>query len=381
MGWSVFYNMQSQGLDTDGFLIFTGLVMILISFISSCRLLRRLKLEDTRKAWKAMVTLVAGFVLGYAAMLFSKATGHSDSIPKLTSLILCFGGVFVFLTQIISGRMNTALQGYSDHLEQLVEERTVELTSALKKLSASQEALLVVSRMSALSEMAGGVAHEINSPLAAIKIITSLTQEMLNAETLDKPQLKKMASNIDGSANRIAKIVQGLRSFSRDGRKDPFQNVNVRELIDETLSFCEERFKDSGITLSVEEFRKDLCVEGRATQLSQVILNLLGNAYDAIVDTQDKWIKISVLETANDVEIRITDCCKGIPEDIQKKIFQPFFTTKEIGKGTGMGLSISIGIVQIHRGELMLDTKSPNTCFVIRLPKIQGTSLVTSTTG
>jgi len=239
-------------------------------------------------------------------------------------------------------------------------------------LIADQEAKMVIaSKLSSLGEMAGGVAHEINNPLAVIKTLSSQLQEIVVENPLDTLLVKEITSKIEKTTDRIARIVQGLRSFSRDGSNDPFSAVNVHQLIEETLSFCNERFKYLGVRVSIEDFKKDLSLEGRATELSQVLLNLLNNANDAIMDLKEKWIKISVSNKKDWVEIQVTDSGKGIPLDIQRKIFQPFFTTKEIGKGTGLGLSISSGIIQSYRGELKIDHKSPNTCFIIRLPKTQ----------
>ncbi|MGZ3711053.1 MAG: sensor histidine kinase [Bdellovibrionota bacterium] len=181
-----------------------------------------------------------------------------------------------------------------------------------------------------------------------------------------------MMEKVENTTDRIAKIVQGLRSFSRDGSKDPYQAVNLQQMIDETLSFCRERFQASGTKLLIEGEQGKLSFEGRSTEVSQVLLNLLNNANDAIADRQEKWIKVSTYEQPDWVELRVTDCGNGIPLEVQKKIFQPFFTTKAIGKGTGMGLSISIGIIKGHFGELKIDNQCPNTCFVIRLPKKRG---------
>jgi C4-dicarboxylate-specific signal transduction histidine kinase len=240
-----------------------------------------------------------------------------------------------------------------------------------EKINEQGATIASTAKFSALGEMAGGIAHEINNPLAAIKSLSDQLQEVVDDDPLDKALIKKMAANIEKTADRITKIILGLRSFSRDGSKDPFNSVNVHQLIEETLSFCNQRFKNCGTNLIIEEFKTDLSFEGRATEISQVLLNLLINANDAIIDRQQKWIKISVYEQPEWVQIRVTDCGEGISPEIHNKIFQPFFTTKEIGKGTGLGLSISVGIVQSHQGELKIDQQCPNTCFVIQLPKRQ----------
>ena len=110
----------------------------------------------------------------------------------------------------------------------------------------------------------------------------------------------------------------------------------------------------------------------RAVEISQVLLNLIGNAVDAVEDAQDKWLKIAVLDLGPFIEIAVTDSGRGISEAARKKLFQPFFTTKEIGKGTGLGLSISQGIMVAHKGEIRFDLNSPHTRFVVRLLKNPG---------
>lgn len=258
-------------------------------------------------------------------------------------------------------------------VEEQVIERTRELRESQRLVLEQQQAMMASSKMSALGEMAGGVAHEINNPLASIKSFSSQLQEVVDDDPLDKSMLKEMSAKIEKTTDRIAKIVAGLRSFSRDGSNDKFETVNIHQLVEETLSFCQERFKNHGTTVTVDGLGIDLSLEGRTTELSQVLLNLLNNAYDAISASKEKWIKISAVEDNGWVEILVMDSGKGIPKEAEEKIFQPFFTTKEIGKGTGMGLSISSGIVRKHQGELKLNKNCPNTCFVIRIPKKQAT--------
>jgi C4-dicarboxylate-specific signal transduction histidine kinase len=256
------------------------------------------------------------------------------------------------------------IKGFNRELETKVRENTEIVLNQRKSLEHSQ-------KMSALGQMAGGVAHEINNPLAIIKTCSEQLVDVAQDDPVDKPLLINMAQKIEKTTSRIAKIVQGLRSFSRDGSSDPFRSVQVRPLIEETLSFCAERMKNHGVRISVDCPQTDLSFEGRATEISQVLLNLLHNADDAIAPLPDRWIQVSASDAGGNVEIRVTDSGGGISQEVQEKLFQPFFTTKEIGKGTGLGLSISLGIMQGHKGYLKIDRECPNTCFVLQLPKRQ----------
>lgn len=227
------------------------------------------------------------------------------------------------------------------------------------------------SKMSALGEMAAGVAHEINNPLASIRILSSQLSELIQDSSVDRALIQEISAKIEKTTERIGKIVSGLRLISRDASKDRFDSVNLHSLIEETLNFCGERLKSREVALTIGEFPGDLRFEGRATEISQVLLNLLNNASDAVGGLREKWVKISVSKAESWIEIRVTDSGNGIPPEIAEKVFLPFFTTKEVGKGTGMGLSISRNIVRIHGGELEIDNRSANTCFVIRLPQNQ----------
>lgn len=109
-------------------------------------------------------------------------------------------------------------------------------------------------------------------------------------------------------------------------------------------------------------------VNCRDTQISQVILNLISNAKDAVLPLKEKWIKVILQQKENKVVLQVVDSGSGISLDIREQIFQPFFTTKDVGNGTGLGLSISNEIIKMHYGRLFIDHTCPNTCFTIELP-------------
>jgi C4-dicarboxylate-specific signal transduction histidine kinase len=168
--------------------------------------------------------------------------------------------------------------------------------------------------------------------------------------------------------NRIAKIIRGLRSFSRDGTTDPFLKNQLNVIIDDTFELIRGRCKDNGVKLRIypEQYRHEL--DCRAVQISQVIANLVGNSVDAIRNLPERWIDISVDKEPESLLIRITDSGAGISPELAEKIFNPFFTTKKVGEGTGLGLSISKGIIQAHSGQFYINRECLNTQFVIELP-------------
>ncbi len=250
-----------------------------------------------------------------------------------------------------------------------LEEEVIKRTEIINE---QQLSLLNASKMSALGEMAGGIAHEINTPLAIIGMKIEQLSESLEENDFTVEELKNSFEVIKKTTNRIAKIVSGLRFFARDGSALPVVKVNLDSIVEETLSFCSEKMRLGNIKLTVHRtyINEKIFLHCRAVEISQVLLNLLNNASDAIREFPEKWIQLNIIENDNTVEINITDCGAGIPKGIVNKIMQPFFTTKEVGKGTGLGLSISRGIIDSHSGKFFLDENCANTKFVVILPKI-----------
>ena len=186
---------------------------------------------------------------------------------------------------------------------------------------------------------------------------------------------KHFAATIEKTVERIARIVRGLKSYARDSSQDPFVETNVSKLIGEILDLCSERMKNHKIKFTVDPIPPDLIFECRPSQIEQVLMNLLNNAHDAIEDKSEKWIRLSVSTVGKHVQVRVMDCGEGIPRPVQERIFNPFFTTKELGKGTGLGLSIAKGIAESHFGRLYVDNTCPNTCFVVEVPGKQSVSV------
>lgn len=227
--------------------------------------------------------------------------------------------------------------------------------------------LLQSARMASLGEMAGGIAHEVNNPLAIIHGRAAQILRTLDRGQLDVVKLKADMTKIEATADRIAKIVRGLRSFSRDSSSDPMILAKVNGMIAEALDLACERFKNHEVQLSVCS-GEDFLILCRPQQIGQVLLNLINNAHDAVLSRQDRWVRIDVEQHGSAIRISVTDSGNGIPAEIAAKIMNPFFTTKEVGQGTGLGLSISKGIAEGHGGTLTYDPTSKNTCFVLEIP-------------
>jgi C4-dicarboxylate-specific signal transduction histidine kinase len=249
-----------------------------------------------------------------------------------------------------------------------LEKKSAELAETNKLLKEQQKILANSAKMSALGEMAGGIAHEINSPLAIITVRANQLERFLKRDQLTPELIAKEAQLIAFTALRIGDIIKGLRAFAREGERDPFEKVSVKSVIRDVLVLCQTKFKNHEIDLKINYGPDDLEIECRPVQIGQVILNLLNNSYDAVSIQEKKWVHLEITENKGFVEFAITDSGGGIKKEIRPKIMEPFFTTKEVGKGTGLGLSISKGIAESHHGSLHLDTESPHTRFVLGIP-------------
>lgn len=218
------------------------------------------------------------------------------------------------------------------------------------------------SKMASLGEMAGGIAHEINNPLAIISGKAEQIKKLVFKEPLNREKIILGVEKIEETAFRISKIIRGLKSISRSGELDPLKLVSIKEIIEETLDLCRERMQSEGITL-IQQVDSSLNLTCRSTEIEQVLINLLNNSTDAVKTQKEPWIKISTQSTRTQITLTVTDSGKGIPKDILERMMDPFFTTKEVGKGTGLGLSISRRIMESHYGMLVYNQESPYTSF------------------
>jgi Signal transduction histidine kinase regulating C4-dicarboxylate transport system len=340
--------IQKAAFDNMGFVLFGGLFSLIMELVIFFFILKR---QITRP----LVELIGVTKKIADGDLSAHIEDHRED--ELGALARSFNK----MTDAIAQR-DDILERHNVDLENLVSERTAELNQ--------QKAINIESsRLTALGEMAGGIAHEINTPLATIKLIASQTQSELQDIIPDLDKVGDGLARIDKTVDRVAKIIRGLKSFARDGSRDEFELVPLHSIIEDTVSLCSERFQLHGIEFNVSPVVIEHQIECRSVQICQVLLNLLNNSYDAVDGKEEKWIRLDVVESNDLFELRVTDSGKGVTPEIAEKIFEPFFTTKSIGKGTGMGLSISHGIVRSHLGRIFIDTASVNTCFVIQLPR------------
>ncbi len=239
--------------------------------------------------------------------------------------------------------------------------------NALHLLEIERNKNILSSRVATLGEMVGSIAHEICNPLAVIMGRIYIAKEKVKKGSPPEELLSEF-EKIEKTIQRISKIIQGLRSLSGGLHADADEEVLLKDLIEDSLDLCRSRFEDYDIQLRVQPPPESLQLFCRPVQIVQVLVNLLNNAHDAVFLCLEKWVDISWFETSSGVAIIIKDSGPGIPPQFRDKITMPFFSTKEVGQGCGLGLSISKKIMQEHEGVLSLVEEAQHTTFMIELP-------------
>lgn len=243
-----------------------------------------------------------------------------------------------------------------------------ELVQARRELREKEALAQYSSKLASLGQMAAGVAHEVNNPLAIIQGSASIIANLVNEDPIDKENLRLFSDRIVTTTDRIAQIVRSLRTLSRGGEKDPFSPLSLQKVIDSCVDISNHKLKQKDVELILPEDKKDLTVLGRDVQLGQVILNLLSNSIDAVQDLPERWVKIDYGHVDGHVWIEVIDSGRGIPSEYEDKILEPFFTTKTKDEGTGLGLPISSKIIEEHGGKLRYEKNRPHTTFRVIFP-------------
>ena len=289
------------------------------------------------------------------------------------------------------------LAGQNERLEKQVVERTLALTKSLDELKATQAQLIQSEKMASLGELTAGIAHEIQNPLNFVNNFSEVSNELVDEmnEELSKGDIeeakaiaydiKQNLEKINHHGKRADAIVKGMLQHSRSSSatKEP---ADINKLADEYLRLAYHglRAKDKSFNAAmVTDFDKNINAIPMIPQdMGRVLLNLYTNSFYAVTETKkqkekalpgipgyEPTVKVSTKKMGNKVLISVKDNGNGIPQQVLDKIFQPFFTTKPTGQGTGLGLSLAYDIVKAHGGVLKVETKEgEGSTFTIQLP-------------
>lgn len=272
-------------------------------------------------------------------------------------ICLAFGAVILQITE-----RRRILARANAQLEQRVTERTHELTKtnrALRReiherheaetaLKKAQDDLVQAGKLSALGQISAGISHELNQPLMAIRQFADNGAQFLDR---DKPEkANENLGRISALAARMARIIRNLRAFAKQ-ESEPVSRVDIVTVIEQALELSAARLESDGVTVHWAPPAAPVYVMGGEVRLGQVLINLMSNAADAMSHSPTKEITLTV-DAANPVIVEVRDTGPGIDEP--EKIFDPFYSTKEVGstEGMGLGLSISYGLVQSFGGDI-----------------------------
>ncbi len=268
---------------------------------------------------------------------------------------------------LMRDRLRTAvaeINQFAMNLETKVEERTLQLKAAQKKL-------LHNDRLASLGQLSASVAHEINNPISGVLNLSMLLQRMLKDDGIPPARIeefRKYLSQVTNETARVGRIVSDLLAFSRRSKPQRVP-ADVNKIVKMTLSLTQHKMKLSNVAVETSLCEELPAAQCDASQIQQVVLNLLLNAAEATQTKTERQVVVSTAAGKGEVVLTVSDNGEGIQPENLAKIFDPFFTTKSEGKGVGLGLAVSYGIIQAHGGDIEVRSKvGEGTTFTVTLP-------------
>lgn len=257
-----------------------------------------------------------------------------------------------------------------DRVEKANTETNEKIQRQEREIQLQKAASINSARLASLGEMAANIAHEVNNPLTVLSFSGKKIENLLKDNDLNIERLQHFTSMINRTVDRMTKTITSLKRLSRDPSEETFEDVVIHSMLERVLDLCQMSLNEKGIDVSTEFIGVDSSTSVRCQEvkITQVIINLLNNASDEIKAMSKPWIKIIVTKDEERISISVVDCGIGIPKEVQERMFEPFYTTKDIGEGTGLGLSISISTAIEHKGSLYIDNSWPNTRITLEFP-------------
>jgi len=275
---------------------------------------------------------------------------------------------------------NKELEVVRERAERQAAERRAEISEALearsRELRETQAQLIQAAKMASLGELVAGIAHEVNNPLSYVVSHLGTIERSLDAvAAAAQPLPPKAQAGMDKARTRLAEAREGLnrvkdlvlklRTFSRLDEGE-FKSVDIRDSIESVLAMLRHRLRQGAVTVDAA-YAADNRLACYPAPLNQVVLNLVGNAIDAVEGRGTIWIRTE--RDAESFRIVVADNGPGVPRHLHERIFEPFFTTKPVGVGVGLGLAIAYRIMQSHRGSIVVDDRAGGGAqFTLTLP-------------
>ncbi|MBI3397676.1 MAG: hypothetical protein HY026_00300 [Deltaproteobacteria bacterium] len=223
----------------------------------------------------------------------------------------------------------------------------------------SEELMAHIEKMAAIGQLAAGVAHELNNPLATISIISEELTSLMDGFTegrLSVKDMKDYLSDISSEIKRCQTIIGDLLNFSKKGVSEQIM-TDLNNLVSKAINLIQKGEGYQGVAI-LKDFDTSLpVVKTDSERFKQVVFNVLKNAVEAVIGKEDGRVVVSTLKDGCSVKVVVSDNGSGIPAENLKKVFEPFFTTKPVGKGTGLGLSVSYGIMKDLLGDIKIDSR------------------------
>ncbi len=356
--WSVIFAFGAYELNSTGF-HFIILITIMTGFLGAS--IVTLAYDKTLFIPFQFLTLLP--LLGVATY-----QTNSGANPLAYFLVIIYTVFILYQMRQYREYRAQLMQRFNYQLD--LEDSFIELKKSQTALIEQTSQLIHASKISALGEMAGGLAHEINNSLMIILGSTQQIQREMGKTGELKPDVENKFRQSTASIMKIKSVIEGLKQFSLQMGPQPKEDIPLREIIERTMSYTAELLKAHQTKFIIENI-PDVSIHCHPFQMTQVLFNLIKNADDAIVDSppEGHWVKILFAKEGENILMRVVNGGAIVLEENVQKLFQPFFTTKDVGQGTGLSLSISKGIARDHKGDLYFE-KNRYTTFVLKLPTV-----------
>lgn len=356
LSWSVIFSLASWGLQSSGW-HYAVMITILTGFVAASIV----TLAYDKSIFFPFQVLMLFPIIAISSYQYLKGLN-----PYAHYLVITYCICYVYQIRQYKDYRFGLMQRFNALLD--LEFSFGELKKSQNSLVEQTAKLIHSSKISALSNMAGGLAHEVNNSLMIILGSTQQIQrELTKKEVLSESIQEKFKHSTD-AIMKIKGVIEGLKYFSMEMEPQPKEIVSLKEVIERTLSYTHELMKAHEIKFSSSEVPKVniLC---HPFQITQILFNLTKNADDAmmVLPSRDRWINFEFVVYPDYVLVKVINGGPQIPAENHMRLFQPFFSTKEVNQGTGLSLSTSKGIAMDHRGDLYFEDNQ-NTTFVLKLP-------------